>query len=51
MKKYKLNEVSYIDILTLLYNTVNNDIIPDNEKKIVLDYLYKLEEKLEKYSA
>ena len=44
-------ESSYIDLLTELHTKIEADIIPENEKEDILQYIERLEELLWKYSA
>ena len=45
-----MDELSYIDLLVKLNNDVENDIIPEKEKKEILNLISQLELKLWKYS-
>lgn len=43
-------EMSYIDLLAKLQSNVESDIIPNKEKKHILELIYQLQCKLVKYS-
>ena len=45
-----MDELSYIDLLVKLNNDVESDIIPEKEKKEILNLISQLELKLWKYS-
>ena len=43
--------MTYIELLDTLYQLVMSDHIQNKEKQDILNLIYKLERKLEKYSA
>jgi len=45
------NERTYIEMLDDLHYAVKHDVIPKKEQKEILNLIYQLEEKLEKYSG
>ena len=46
-----MNELSYIDLLVKLHNSVQSDNIPERERAKILKKIYDLERMLWKYSS